>query len=315
MAEKRNYFARRIELMERAKNHVGYMNANYNNLIEKSVAESIVYGFPSMKPDMNGDLDIIYNSIMSGNETPEEMLSPALRYALKYPGNHTVDKTPKIKVVPYTTEEAVFDDVLLEGAYPVVLNFASYKNPGGKFIEGSSAQEESLCHVSTLYNVLVNFKDYYGYNNTRLNRGLYTNRAIYSPNIVFDQAFGPIGVLPKYADVITCAAPNWSAVSKYNHATYEENLSVLKDRIGFIFRVFGDYEESVGYGGMKLSLILGAFGCGVFGQSATEVGKFFMEYINDGWADRFDSVIFAVPPGRNYDELAAVVSTMTPRST
>ena len=41
-----------------------------------------------------------------------------------------------------------------------VLNFASYQNPGGKFLEGSSAQEESLCHASTLYECLSVQKDY-----------------------------------------------------------------------------------------------------------------------------------------------------------
>ena len=46
-----------------------------------------------------------------------------------------------------------------------VLNFASYKNPGGMFIKGSSAQEESLCHESFLYNVLQEFDHtYYEWN-------------------------------------------------------------------------------------------------------------------------------------------------------
>lgn len=51
-----------------------------------------------------------------------------------------------------------------------LLNFASYKSPGGLFIEGSMAQEECLCHYSFLYNVLSQHPDYYEYNNKNLNK-------------------------------------------------------------------------------------------------------------------------------------------------
>ena len=47
-----------------------------------------------------------------------------------------------------------------------VLNFSSYKNPGGMFINGSKAQEECLCHESCLYNVLSEFVlSFYDWNN------------------------------------------------------------------------------------------------------------------------------------------------------
>ena len=46
-----------------------------------------------------------------------------------------------------------------------VLNFASYKEPGGGFMAGSQAQEESFCHESFLYNVLRQFQYYYDWNN------------------------------------------------------------------------------------------------------------------------------------------------------
>ena len=67
-----------------------------------------------------------------------------------------------------------------------VLNFASYKEAGGLFLKGSTAQEEALCHESFLYNVLRNFENnYYAINSKQLNRGLYKNTALYSPNVMF----------------------------------------------------------------------------------------------------------------------------------
>jgi uncharacterized protein (TIGR02452 family) len=67
-----------------------------------------------------------------------------------------------------------------------VLNFSSYKNPGGMFINGSKAQEECLCHESFLYNVLKEFViEFYDWNNQHKNKALYLNRALYSPKILF----------------------------------------------------------------------------------------------------------------------------------
>ena len=88
---------------------------------------------------------------------------------------------PVVNVVNSTTEEAIF----IDQSKKTVLNFASYKNPGGAFIKGSSAQEEMLCHSSTLYNVLREMTQYYEHNRKILNKGLYTNQALYSPDIIF----------------------------------------------------------------------------------------------------------------------------------
>nr|DAL81181.1 MAG TPA: poly(ADP-ribose) glycohydrolase [Bacteriophage sp.] len=37
---------------------------------------------------------------------------------------------------------------LTDRSKAAVLNYASYKHPGGYFLGGSSAQEEALCHLS-----------------------------------------------------------------------------------------------------------------------------------------------------------------------
>ena len=48
--------------------------------------------------------------------------------------------------------------ILVDGN-STLLNFASFKNPGGMFLKGSPAQEEALCHNSILYPILDSFKE------------------------------------------------------------------------------------------------------------------------------------------------------------
>lgn len=177
---------------------------------------------------------------------------------------------------------AIFDNQNI--GKTAVLNFASYKNPGGKFLEGSRAQEESLCHNSYLFNVLNKFSDYYAWNNEHKNNGLYLNRAIYSPNVLFFS-----GDKKKSCDVITCAAPN-----RFRHtkATKEENTEALNERIRFILNIAADNKVD--------NLILGAFGCGVFNQDATEVAQIFLSYLMTT-RKLFNTVIFAIPKSNNDD--------------
>ena len=167
-----------------------------------------------------------------------------------------------------------------------LLNFASYKNPGGLFLNGSKAQEECLCHASCLYNVLKEFSDYYKWNNEHKNKGLYLNRALYSPDVLFhyeDTLFG--------CDVITCAAPNKSTAQEYCQVSDEDNLKALESRIKFILDIAKDNEVDI--------LVLGAYGCGVFGQNPTEVAMLFKKYLETTHSNCFKKVVFAIPNGDN----------------
>ena len=170
-----------------------------------------------------------------------------------------------------------------------VLNFASFKEPGGKFLEGSSAQEESLCHKSFLYNVLKEFQDsYYDINKKYLNRALYLDKALYTPNIEFTQNDNT-----KFVDVITCAAPNWTVANKYCNVTPLENYRALSSRIKFIKNIAYDNNLDV--------IILGAYGCGVFGQDPETVAKL----IHQHFKSSIPEVILAVPgKDRNYQAFA-----------
>lgn len=167
-----------------------------------------------------------------------------------------------------------------------VLNFSSYKNPGGMFINGSKAQEECLCHESYLYNVLSEFvTSFYDWNNKHKNKALYLNRGLYSPGIVFCKEGKSVS-----CDVITCAAPNKSAAKRYQGVSDQENTKVLRSRIKFVLDIAKENRVEL--------LILGAYGCGVFGQDAKEVAQIFKEYLETSHKC-FEKVIFAIPKGRD----------------
>lgn len=187
-----------------------------------------------------------------------------------------------IDLVAMGSTDAIYEYVKEEKGTLAVLNFASYKNPGGGFLSGSRAQEECLCHESYLYNVLAQFPDYYAWNNNHKNRCLYENRAIYSKEIGFEHN----GMIT-FCDVITCAAPNISPSRKYGYGISKaENSAALDSRIKFVLSIAADQKVD--------TLILGAFGCGVFGQDAAEVAQIFRKYLSTDFKV-FKRVVFAIP--------------------
>lgn len=261
MGDTNIYFKNKQARKEQAEKHTLEMVKNYSRLIMTCAIGSQVYS-------MSFNPTILYKG-PDGNNT-EFVLA---------------DKDSVTAIIERPSKELV-----------TVLNFASYKNPGGKFIEGSSAQEESLCHASFLYNVLASCSVYYEWNNEHKNRGLYENRAIYSPDVLFQK-----GKEERDCDVITCAAPNITPSRKYGWGiTNEENTEALKSRIKFVLDIAADQKRE--------TLILGAFGCGVFGQDAEEVANIFMDYLTTTHK-MFKKVIFAIPKGfhtENYDKFEKV---------
>jgi uncharacterized protein (TIGR02452 family) len=171
----------------------------------------------------------------------------------------------------------------------VALNFASYKNPGGKFLEGSRAQEECLCHESNLYNVLRAFDGtYYEGNRRDLNGSLYRDRLLYSPEILFERHDEKERnkVNRVFANVITCAAPNRAAAMKYGKKTEEENEDALRSRIQLILRTADKMGNN--------TLIAGAYGCGVFGQDAYTVARIFLEEASTPCFYNLRKIVFAI---------------------
>lgn len=187
-----------------------------------------------------------------------------------------------ITLVPQDSVSCLFTEKM-DGKV-AVLNFASYKNPGGGYLTGMTSQEEALCHESTLYQVISQFIEvYYGWNRGNLNRGLYTNRALYTPNVIFEHQGKQAA-----ADVITCAAPNANVACYRQGVSRVDNDAVFKDRIKFMLDVAEDNEVD--------TLILGAWGCGVFGQNPYTSCKMMNELISSG-KYCFSNIYHAIPGG------------------
>lgn len=167
----------------------------------------------------------------------------------------------------------------------VALNFASATTPGGGYLNGSTAQEESLCRASMLYPCLT--KDMTMYKLNRENYSpIYSDRMIYSPYVpVIRNDDGKLLDAPLLASFITSPAVNRKVASKM--FIKDRNIDKAMDaRIRKILSLALENNPSV--------IVLGAFGCGVFGNKKEVVYKIFEDAINDLVPLESVKVVFAV---------------------
>ncbi|MCD7860700.1 MAG: TIGR02452 family protein [Oscillospiraceae bacterium] len=183
----------------------------------------------------------------------------------------------------------------------LVLNLASATRPGGRTRDGSSAQEEDLCRRTSLLLSLESedAKRYYDYNNARKSR-MGSDGVMLSPHVeVIKDAVSELLTDPFPISVMSCAAPMVRiGLEGMSQQEYEE---MLYNRIQRMLLVVA----SQGY----RHLILGAFGCGVYGNDAALVSNLFARaireftYAGKDSGQLFDSIQFAVLccPGKDYN--------------
>jgi uncharacterized protein (TIGR02452 family) len=175
------------------------------------------------------------------------------------------------------------------------LNFASPKNPGGGLLSGARAQEESLARSSGLYRSLLRCPSYYDYHRSQRS-ALYSDRMIYSLRCpVFRSDDGTLLERAYFVDFVTSPAPNAGAIRRNAPQNIPRIEGVLRERGAKLLSLAIHHGCEV--------LILGAWGCGVFGNDPLVVASIFWEHLSPGqpfWG-RFRSVLFAVwdtSPGR-----------------
>lgn len=186
-----------------------------------------------------------------------------------------------LEVLNETTAQAAVR-LLAQGKTDIIaLNFASGRNPGGGFLGGAKAQEEDLCRCSALYPCLKSKPLFYNAN--ILCDAFYTNHIIYSPQVPFfrDDA-NQLLEQPFPLSIITAPAPNLSAL-KIEGLT-NKLTGIFRERAIKILQIAEAHGHKV--------LILGAWGCGAFGNDPEMVAQAFLFALRK--VPSFQHVAFAV---------------------
>lgn len=187
------------------------------------------------------------------------------------------------------------------------LNFASAKNPGGGFLGGARAQEESLARSSALYPCLTKHQSAFYDRHSAAARAksreslFYSERVQYASGVpVWKRDDGAVLDRPYLLDFVTAPAVNAGFVrgrlladagegAAKARAKVEAEISARMTRR--IWRVL----EICRLKGVH-TLVLGAFGCGVFKNDLRTVAGIFKGLMQTKrFSGAFDRVVFAVP--------------------
>lgn len=172
-----------------------------------------------------------------------------------------------------------------QGAAVTALNFASARHPGGGFLGGARAQEESLCRASALYACIADAAMYP--HHERLRDPLYTSWMLYSPAVpVFRGDDGALLERPWRCSFVTAPAPNSKVVLARDPSREGEVIAAFAERIPRVLRLCAREGDT--------HLVLGAWGCGAFGGDSERVAKLFDDALCGDLRGVFEEVVFAV---------------------
>ena len=197
-----------------------------------------------------------------------------------------------------------------EGLNPAVLNLADAYHACGLYNSGSGAYEESLCRASTLSLTLYQY-----YNKMWAGKAGVPLRpvsaypmdmhfgGIYSPGVTVFRDNQETGFAlreePYQTSIISVAALNFKPDHKTNNMEYRaddggftpEGEQVMCDKIRTIYRItlLNGHD----------SLVLGAFGCGVFQLKPDLVAALFKQVLGEKeFCSKFHTVAFALLEGK-----------------
>ena len=201
-----------------------------------------------------------------------------------------IDPVPVVRNTEFRVRENLLrtDTVSAILSFPdrhvCALNFANANVPGGAYILGGNAQEEALCRATLLYYTIKTVRGFYRRNRLHVLPD-YTHGMIFSSNVpVIRNNDGNRLENPVACDFITSPAVN-RAFAKFFFSRARLERTMAK-RIERIVALAARNQPEV--------LILGAYGCGAFGNRRETVYPQFEQAINRYLPDNVQ-VVFADP--------------------
>jgi uncharacterized protein (TIGR02452 family) len=272
----------------------------------KRIAEETMDAIHNLKYKTPSGRTLSLDKLVTPAVRQSELFKPDLNWD-EAVSDVTKNPNPKVSVTRESTLEAAYR---LSDDNVCVLNFASAKHPGGGFLRGAIAQEESLARSSALYHTLIEHPEYYEENKRsgRTGHGIYTDYMIYSPDVpVIRNDRGDWLEDPYTMSVVTSPAPNRTAILEDSE---DDTISEEQDKK--IVEIFTKRTLQV----LKLMaanghrvIVLGAWGCGVFGNDPWQVAKMLKEALKV--CPYFDEVVFAIydsPDSETYRAFEKVFS-------
>jgi uncharacterized protein (TIGR02452 family) len=184
----------------------------------------------------------------------------------------------RVRVANETTLQAS-RRLVQDARRPAALNFANGVHPGGGFLHGARAQEEVLCRSSALYATLVG-DPMYEYHRARPQPDS-SDWVIYSPDVpVFRSDDGTELDSPWLLSFLTSAAPYAPGIGLVRSG------DLLRRRIHRVLAV----ASACGHE----AVVLGAWGCGAFGNDPHRTALDFRDALETDFRGRFSDVVFAV---------------------
>ncbi len=210
----------------------------------------------------------------------------------------------------------VAEELINEGLNPAILNLASAIKPCGGYSDGMGAQEESLCYMSNLSTSLYQFgnpkykaiRETINIMEANHKIGVYpldiNYGGVYSKNITFfrhnlnnnyrlrEKLFNcSIISVASLANKISDYNDNETIYFNEDGHLNKEGIEIEKNKIRTIFRIALDNNHD--------SIVLGAFGCGVYNVLPEDCSKLFKEVLEEPeFKSKFKKLVFAIYEGK-----------------